>query len=329
MIVDCQAHWYPRAYFGELAKRVDYPTATRVNGGFVYEPRAGERWQLGARFVDLDFQLEDAAANGTDLIVISPAVFGDVTDRPLEEAVATARMLNDEFAQAQRAYPSRVLSLAVLPMQDPAAAIEELDRAAGELGLRAVCLHSSIAGGRIGKEPSWPVYERMVELGLPIFLHPTRSFAADDLKDGGFDNAVGLMLDSTIGALSLIYDGVLDRLPELRVVHPHLGGVLPYLLGRIEEEDRKPWAGRRAERAASDYLRDQFWTDTVSRVPQALELARATYGPERLLFSSDYPYWDRADGLAFVREHLPKDEVERVLGANAAELLGLEAEVTA
>jgi predicted TIM-barrel fold metal-dependent hydrolase len=326
MIIDAQTHWYPRPYFEWITGRDSWPKAYQDGEGFSYEPREGEVWPLDRNFLDLDVQLADAAASGVDAILTSPAVFGDVGALDLKEGIETCRMLNDQLAWAEREYPGRVYGAGVVPMQDADAAIAELDRLSGELGLRAVCLHTNIGGRRIGTRATWPLYERIQELGLPIFLHPTYSIAAPPLQEDGLEGTLGFMLDSSVGALSLIYGGVLDAYPQLRVVHPHLGGMLPYVQGRIMEEDSKHWsAGRRAELTIAEYLARNFWTDTVSLHEPAFELARDTYGLDHMLFSSDYPYWPRAKGVAFVRDCVRNaDEADRVLGANLAALLGLD-----
>jgi predicted TIM-barrel fold metal-dependent hydrolase len=325
MIVDCQTHWYPPAYLELILDRPGFPSATRNGDGYVFYPRDGEPWPLPPHYTELTLQLEDASANGVDVVLSSPAVFGDVSRLPLPLAVEVAGLLNGELAQAERDHPGRVIGVATLPMQDAGAAVAELDRAVAELGLRAVCIHSSIAGARIGNRDTWPVYERIQEIGVPIFLHPTRSIAIELLQDNGLEGSLGAMFDTSVAALSLIYDGVLDAFPGLKVVHPHLGGMLPYVLGRVEEEDSKHWSGgRHADLKVSQYLRRNFLTDTVSQHPGALALAREVYGAENVLFSSDYPYWDRAKGVAFIRDNLDERDAAAVYSGNASRLLGLE-----
>jgi aminocarboxymuconate-semialdehyde decarboxylase len=325
VIIDCQTHWYPPAYMESIRDRADYPKAERDGSDYAFFPRAGEHWPIPPHYYDLDRQLDNASENGVDAFLSSPAVFGDVSRLPLSTAIDAARLLNDQLAIAQQRYAGRVYGVATLPIQDPAAAVQELNRAVLELGLKAACIHSNIAGGRIGKRPTWPVYERFQELEIPLFLHPTRSIAVDLLQDNGLEGTLGAMLDTSVAALSLIYDGVLDAFPELQVVHPHLGGMLPYVLGRVEEEGTKHWAGgRHADQAASEYLQRNFMTDTVSQHPPALALACTVYGEDRVLFSSDYPYWDRAKGIAFVRDNLDETDATEIFAANAARLLGLE-----
>ncbi|MFT3865034.1 MAG: amidohydrolase family protein [Solirubrobacterales bacterium] len=323
-VLDCQTHWYPPAYLESILDAPGYPTAKRAVDGYRFFPRAGEEWPLSADYIDLDVQLDDAAAAGVDAILTNPAVFGDVAELPLADAVAATRLLNDQLASAEERYPGRVFGAAVVPMQDAVAAVAELERATQDLGLKAVTLHSNIAGRRIGKRESWPLYERIEQLGVPVLLHPTLSIAAAALQDGGLEGTLGFMLDSSVGALSLVYDGVLDAYPSLQVVHPHLGGILPYLRGRIEEEDSKHWsAGRRAELRLVEYLRRNFYTDTVSQLPEALALARAAYGIERIIFSSDFPYWPRAKGVSFVRDNLDPAAAESVFSGNAMRLFGI------
>jgi aminocarboxymuconate-semialdehyde decarboxylase len=162
------------------------------------------------------------------------------------------------------------------PSNDVGAALDELERAVGRLGLRGVCLLSSQSGRRIAGEAYWPLFERIGELGIPLFLHPphrSMTFAA------GYPFAVELrlswMTDTSAMALDLIFSGVFDRSPNLTVVAPHLGGVVPYLMGRPSNVARATGV----ERPLAEYLRDHNYVDTGNTTPGALAMAAATYGP--------------------------------------------------
>jgi aminocarboxymuconate-semialdehyde decarboxylase len=108
----------------------------------------------------------------------------------------------------------------------------------------------------------------------------------------------------------------------VKIVHPHLGATVPFLAARIDFESARPWAGNRSlERAPSEYLRE-FWTDTVSRSPEGLALARGFYGPERIMLATDFPWWPADEGVALVREN-GGEHLDAFLGGNARRLLGL------
>jgi aminocarboxymuconate-semialdehyde decarboxylase len=208
-------------------------------------------------------------------------------------------------------------------MQDTQSAIGVLEDAVERLGLRGVCVGSNVNGESIAAEARRPIYDCVADLGVPVFLHPTRSLLEDRVRRYGHEYTVGFMVDTSLAALDLVFSGILDDHPTLTVVHPHLGGVLPYLAARIDIEYANPWSRTRAlDRPPSEYLQRVF-TDTVSGSAAALRLSLDVYGADRLLFASDYPYWSPADGLAAVREALTDGHLDAVLAGNAQSLLGL------
>lgn len=323
-VIDCQCHWHVRSYFEALLDRPGYPRAERTAEGYVFHPVAGRSFPVSSHYCDLEPQLEQLEAEGVGVLVSSMGAF-TVDALPVAEAKELAMRLNEERAEAERRYAGRFYALATLPLQDVDAAIETLDDAVGRLGLRGVCLPSNVNGNSIVSQDNRPLYARIEQLGVPLFLHPTRTIMEPKLRRYGHEYSVGFMVDSSIAALDLVFSGVLDDCPGLRVVHPHLGGVLPYLAERIDHEYAKPWASdRMLERPPSEYLRSRFHTDTISGSAAALALARAFYGLPKLLYASDYPYWSPAEGIEFLRAHLEGPELEAVLAGNAAELLGLQ-----
>ncbi len=316
-IVDCQWHWYPPAFCEAQLSRRTYPLWRRDGNGYIYEPSSRESWRYGADFVDLEHQLGVMDAAGIDTVVASSVIAGDVTSFELGEARAMAELLNEEIGATQHAYPDRFRGLAVLPVQDTEAAIEVLDDAIGRLGLFGVLLHSNRDGGSIADPELWPLYERIAELDVPLFLHPTRAFAEERVTAYSLEPPLSYMFDTTVAAMSLIVSGVLDALPDLKVVHPHFGGTLPYLVDRIDVYRRQGrWT---LERPIREYL-SRMYTDTVSESPGALRMALELYGLDRIVFSSDFPYFPAREGVEFVRDHLSEDDARQVFESNSKEL---------
>jgi len=321
VIVDCQAHWYPRAFFEYCLPRTRHPLCRRDGDGFVYELTPDVPLAFGPEQIDAELVLGALQPLGIDVLVTSSESLALTTWAPEEEREG-ARVLNEAKAFAQREHPGAFFGLATLPMQDPAAAVEEVDHAIGELGLVGVCVGSNIGGGPIVGPELVPVYQRIERHGVPLFLHPTTSLAADRLQYG-MEFILGWMFDTSVAALSLVLSRTMDACPGLTVVHPHLGAMLPYLAGRVDFEYTTPWGGNEPLPAPpSDYLR-RFYTDTVSDNPAALALALEFYGDDRVLFGTDYPWWPPARGLEFVTDALDGERRERVLGANARSILPL------
>jgi len=323
-VIDCQWHWYPRAVCDAMLGRKSYPLWHRAADGYVYEPTATESWQHTTEYVDLDCQLAIMDAAGIDTIIASPVLAGDVSGMELTDARELCALFNEEFSRAQQEHPGRVYGLAVLPVQDAAAAIETLDDAVDRLGLVGAVMHSNINGATIASQELWPLYARLAERGMPLFLHPTRTFAPARVNDFSLEPPLSYMYDTTTAALSLIVSGVMDAFPDLTIVHPHLGATLPYLVDRVDVYRR---LGRwNTPRPVRDYL-PQFYTDTVSESPAALRMAIEIYGLDHLLFASDYPYFPAADGVRFVTENVAPEDAAAIFSENARGLLSLEPQV--
>ncbi|MFT3865136.1 MAG: amidohydrolase family protein [Solirubrobacterales bacterium] len=313
-VIDHQAHWYTPARLDQVTGREDFPRARRdEEGGYLYEEAPGEVSRLSPRFFDLDLQL--AAMDGFDIdhAVISPNLLGEVTWMPVEEATAVTELINEETARAQREHPDRLTGLAMLPMQDGEAALGALDRAIGELDLRGVCVLSNIAGRPIVNDDTRAVFARVAELDVPLFLHPSHRSMAHPAGIGEtIDLGLGWMFDTAAAALALVYEGVLDQNPSLTVVHPHLGGVLPYVTGRVAPIG----AGAPIEHDLHHYLRTNFIVDSTGKTPGALQMAARTYGEDRIVFATDNPWVNGPGTLGLMRTDGDEELVHRVLRVN-------------
>jgi predicted TIM-barrel fold metal-dependent hydrolase len=308
VLVDHQAHWYPRAALKLLTARDAYPRAQRADGGYRYEHTAAFTAVLGAPFVELDLQLADMDANAISLMVCNPALcLGDVTGFELGLAVEMCEVLNAELACAQREHQSRMVGIASLPWQAPDAALRVLERAVAQHDLRGVSVHANVNGTPIATDELMPVYRRIEELALPLVLHPTApsTMGPAYARCGDSVEMIAWLFDTSAAALSLIYARVLDRCPGLTVLHPHLGGVLPYLRTRIESLHRAP--GRDTDHPIEHYFRTNFRVDSVTTTPRAYAMAEDLYGGEGIVFGSDYPFVPRAAVQRFLRDELGTD----------------------
>ena len=328
MRVDYQSHWYPKSYLDSIEGRNGVPRTERTQEGLLYEGLRGDRRMLASKFYDLDEQLSDLEQSGMEVMVCSPNMVGEVTALPLGEAQETCEWLNRELADAQRSHPDRFVGLAMLPLQDTAASIEVLDQAIVEQHLRGVCILSHVDGNPIADARTLPVYRRIEELGVPVFLHPAhRSSVYRDGQSRPLEAGFNWMYDTGLAALSLIYSGTLDACPDLRVVHPHLGGTLPYIIGRIGSTTRRKGAVAEdlpaIEMPVIQYLRERFYVDSVSQTAGAARLAIETYGLERVLLATDFPWQSRPERLSFLRELLSEQEAEAIFERNAPEGLVL------
>ena len=272
---------------------------------------------------DMQAKLRTMDAAGIDLTVLSPNDPGP--ERFGDDGPMVARLFNDYIAEQTQAYPGRFAGLCVLPLQDEQAARAELDRAVQELDMRGVLLYANLDG----RHPDEPEYEwlfgRAEELGIPLYLHPACPVTIDQVEGRNLIGALGLMFDTTIALARIIVSGLMDRYPDLTIVCPHVGGALPYLIGRLDHQTMVLKRGaENLTRPPSEYLR-QVWFDTVSPWPAAVRYGLEVVGPDQLMFASDHP-WVEPDVIATIVDDLPVSDEDRakIYGGNAARLFGLD-----
>ena len=226
------------------------------------------------------------------------------------------------MAGAQRKYPGRLWASAAVPLTDTWVAIDVVDDAVYRLGLLGVNLPGSIGSdARIDAERLEPVYARVDELGLPIFLHPTDAVFVDMLDgyDGALHLSLGRVVEVSVAAMRLVLSGVMERHPNLKIVMSHTGGALPYQSGRMDKNSGKA----KLPRPASDYLK-RMYTDTVSPHAPGMKFAIEYYGIDHVMYGTDYPCWDPATALKLLDElKLSKADQQKLFYDNARRILGL------
>lgn len=329
--VDAHVHWVPPSYYQRLARRDAEPRTTPLEGGaWRYENGIRTIGRLVPEWFDLDAQVATMDATGhADMVMVnSLGVHSDLDGLPAAEARVAAEEMNEELAAVQRAMPGRFFAAAAVPLQDPAAAIEVLEDAVRRLDLRAVSLPGSVAGAPIDGPQMEDFYACVAALGVPAFVHPTDAALADAFAgyEGDVHRTLGRMVDSSVAVLRLILSGVFDRVPDLRILHFHAGGVLPYIAGRLDKNTRSA----KLEEPPSAYLR-RMYVDTAAPTPQALELAVDFYEDGHVLYGSDNPCWQPQVALEVLSQARLSDEARAsVMGdaARAALPLGAPAPAT-
>jgi predicted TIM-barrel fold metal-dependent hydrolase len=318
--VDVHAHHIPNALVEALRRRGSPPRTTRSGGRELVDLGAGFAYPLFPRLIDPEAQLEQMDRDEIEVALVSLIPVGiDALDPA--DAVALAREANDELASLPQRSSGRLIGLAALPMANPDAAVEELRRAAG-LGLRGAQLPSNVEGHPLDDDRFRGVFETAAELDLPLVLHPTRPVDTASLADYALLTTLGFLYDTTTCAVRLVFSGVFERHPDLKLVLPHVGSVIPYILPRIDYETRLLGSWGELSSAPSDQLR-RFLVDSVCLWPPALRLALEVFGADRVMFGSDEPFWRGADSIAVV-EQLDWDELEleRIYRENAERTFG-------
>lgn len=319
--VDAHIHWFPPSYYERLSKRSTEPRAERRRDGWSHHNR-GRTVQMREEWFDLDAQMATATRTGHDVTLLtSLGVHSDLDGLPAAEARDAARLINEEWAKAQRLHPGRFFAAAAVPLQDTAMAIDELEYAIHTLDLRGVSVPGNIAGEPIDAPRLEPFYARVEELGVPIFIHPTDGALADALPgyDGAIHRSLGRVVDSSVAVLRLVLSGLLDRLPDLKIVHFHAGGVLPYASGRLDKNARVPGL----EELPSTYLK-RMWVDTAMPHPLTVRMAIDYYGIDRVLYGSDNPCWTPTAALETTEAlDLPDADARKVFDDNVRRLVDL------
>jgi aminocarboxymuconate-semialdehyde decarboxylase len=235
-----------------------------------------------------------------------------------------ARIVNDTMAEANRAHPDRFVFLATLPMQDPEAAVNEVNRAVTELGCRGIYLGTNINGKELTDLSFLPVLERIDALHMPIFLHPLNVIGSQRLNNYYLHNLLGNPFDTAVAAANLIFSGLLDRFPKLNICLPHGGGAFPYLIGRLNRGWKVRDECKALRKPPSSYLR-RFTYDTISHAPESLNYLIDLVGSDRVMLGSDYCFdmgYERPVKVVTALK-LNRADQEKILGGNAARLLRL------
>lgn len=279
---------------------------------------------------DLKLRLEEMDRTGVDVQVLTTGILRSCTYWATpEDGLRMDRLINDWTAELVARKPDRLVGLGSVPLQAPALAIKELERCMGPLGLKGVqvasCVGDVNAGGmELGDsrlDPFWAAAER---LGAVVFLHPA-GVLGERWHRYQLWNSIGQNNEEALAMASLIYEGTMDRFPRLKLCVAHGGGFLPYYAGRIDRNYiEKAFTRVNLTKMPSDYLKHNFWYDTCIYNDDQFDYLVEKVGAERILMGSDFPVGEE-DPVQFVKRcrRLSSAAKERILGLNAAELLGL------
>ena len=275
--------------------------------------------QHAARIAELD-------AMGIDIQVCAPPPGQCYHSLALEHAVPATRLVNDGIAAFCAERPDRFVGLGSVPMQDATEAVAELERCMGQLGFRGVQILTTIGDRELSDpafEPFWAAAER---LGALVMIHPNGFSHGARFSRYYFSNVIGNPLDTTVALHYLIFDGVLERHPALKILAVHGGGYLPAYSGRIDHA----WGARSDARGSlpqppTHYLRKVYF-DTIVFTPHQLEYLVRVFGVDRVLMGTDFPF-DMADSdpIGHICSVESFDAATRaaLAGGNAQRLLGL------
>jgi predicted TIM-barrel fold metal-dependent hydrolase len=319
--IDCQSHLFSEEFLALLEKRKSSPYLVRERQDRYVIIRDWRR-KILPKHSDVAAKLADMDRTGIRMAALSindpgPELFG-------KDSAAMAVLLNDFIADVVRRYPQRFFGLATLPFDTPESMMKEFDRSIGKLGMKGILLYSNLDGRFPDEEPYRPLFAEAERRKIPILLHPAHPVTFEATKAYEMTTMLGLMFDTTIALNRLILSGTLDRHPNLRLVCPHVGGALPYLIGRVDHQTMVLKRGaENIHRPPSEYLK-QVWLDTVTPIGLGIKYAYDFAGPDKLLYSSDHPWVDpqiiidQVEGL-----NLPQADLGKLYEHNARALFNL------
>jgi len=268
-------------------------------------------------------------AAGVDVQVLSfgspgPQAFG------AEVAIPMARDANDRLYQAIQRNPGRFAGFAALPTADPEAAAQELERCVSKLGFKGAMIHGHTRGSFLDERKYWTIFERAQALGVPIYLHPTLPHpdavkayfeGYEELARAGW----GFAVDTSCHFLRIVFAGVFDAYPRLRMILGHLGEGLPFAVHRLNDHTWRSAARRGLKKTPLQYIRENLLVTTSGNwYEPAFLCTLLALGADNILFAIDWPYEANKTGMEFLRKLSISDaDKEKIAHGNAERLLGL------
>jgi aminocarboxymuconate-semialdehyde decarboxylase len=276
-----------------------------------------------SRMSDVTERIAHMDAMGVDMQVLSSSLVHQLTywAEP-QESLRLERMLNDRMAAVVSANPARLIGLGGVPLAAPALAVGELTRCMRELGLAGVGISTTARDMELGDASLRPFWEKAEELGAVVYIHPAGNTGAR-FEKWYLWNSVGQAFEEAMAIASLMYEGILDTFPKLKICISHGGGYMPYYMGRIARNYvEKPATRVNMKKSPAEYLR-MLCYDSCVYEPEVLEALVKRVGADRVVLGSDYPVGEPKP-IEFVEGcALSAADKEKIVAVNAAALFGV------
>jgi aminocarboxymuconate-semialdehyde decarboxylase len=337
--VDLHTHILPERW-PDWAARTGYPGWIRLDH---HKPRCARMMQgdtffreIGDNCWDPAVRLRDCDSCGVAVQVLStvPVMFSYWAKA--QDAHDLARLLNDDIAEKVRAHPRRFAGLGTIPLQAPELAARELERCVKELGMAGVQIGTHVNGDNLDDPRLLPIFKTAQKLGAAVFVHPWDMLARERMPKYWLRWLVGMPAETCLAICSVLFSGLLDRLPELRMAFAHGGGAFAGTIGRIEHgyTARPDLVAVDSPRSPREWLADpaggrsaRFWVDSLTHDASALQYLVRLMGPQRVALGSDYPFplGEACPGQMIEQmEGFSTETKALLLGGAALEFLGAE-----
>jgi len=321
LIVDCHAHIVVPETFKITAEHGLHARLGMKGRASVGSPRETEI--VMAKMTGTTERLADMDRMGVDMQVIAPSLVHQLTYwADGERALEIDRMTNDATAEMVAKHPDRLIGIGIVPLHDPARAVREMTRCVKQLGLRGVTISTVVNGLELGDKTFLPFWRAAEKLNCPVIIHPAGN-SDPRLQKFALSFKVGQPFEEALAMSSLVYEGIMDRFPKVKIMVVHGGGFLPYYAGRQDAASRDKRDGIKLSGDFSSYIR-KFYYDTVLFNPDMLEFLTTKTANRHILMGTDYPFGER-DPIAFVRraKKISKADQDKILGQNAAALFNI------
>ena len=284
--IDVHSHMLPAESISELGGKIE-----PVDGGNLYNIKIlGKSVSPMTRgFYDIKERKMEIARFGIDSQIVSPTHHLFMYGEDIKKAQRSSRVQNDGIAKICRENPDTFYGNATLPLQDPGTSLEELEHANSKLEMKGVEIGTNIAGKNLDDESLFPVYERLQELNMPIFVHPNDFLGRERLEKYYMGIVVGTIAETTVAVSSVLFGGVIGKFPRLKMIFCHGGGAIPYQIGRLRHA-----IGTRNEFGKNtvdiDKSMKNIYFDTVVFSPSSLSFLVNETGVENVVLGTDYPF---------------------------------------
>jgi aminocarboxymuconate-semialdehyde decarboxylase len=328
-IVDVHWHHVPQA-FADAVVSGRVPIAgqvvTKEDGSALVKLDNGFKQPLPKSLTDPATVIADLDAAGVDVAAASIAPPLSHLDAEPQLALEVSRAINDAYAELAEQHDGRLIPLANLPLQDVDIALGELKRVVDDYGFKGIQVGSNIDGKNLGDESFFPFWEEVRERDLFVFSHGLSPLGPERMSEHELKNLVGLPIDTAVSVGSMVFGGVYERLPGLKVCYSHGGGAFPCLVGRWDHGyiHRLSKQSEVTIKLPSDYL-EYIYADSLTHDPAALRYLVERLGPNQILLGSDHPFdMGEPDPVGRVKEAVDDPPaVEAILGGTASRLLDI------
>lgn len=325
MIIDFHSHFFPQRYLTALGRKNASIVFEQNGDGSGYLRSANFRTEIATGHHDVAERVAAMDAVGIDVQCLTPTIPGVHTENAAL-GYYLAQQFNDGLAEAVAAYPDRFAAIAILPLQDPVTSVIELERAVTQLGLNGAALFTNINGQPLDDPAFLPLYAKATELDVPLWMHPTTPSELGLMADYKLVITTGFMFETTVAVSRLIFSGILEQFPRLKLVVSQMGGTLPFLAERIERGYQTYDICRaNISRSPTEQLKRLYY-DTTPGTPAAIAFTANFAGVDRLMMGSDYPqgFGSLAGTLSTIRQLDLSDEAKaKIMGGTARSLLKL------